>query len=158
MGSTLVSFCLSLLYTVQGAGAFTKDEIKNLTYLQVKGTGLANQCPIVKSDTSDLSLGAGKYRLEHLCLEPTQFTVKEQNKKGESEFVNTKLMTRLTYSLDEISGDFEIKSDGSVSFKEEDGIDYAAVTVQLPGMGGLGRVSQVGHCAPMGASRRSSRE
>lgn len=46
-------------------------------------------------------------------------------------------MTRLTYSLDEISGDFEIKPDGSVAFKEEDGIDYAAVTVQLPGEGGL---------------------
>lgn len=126
----------STFSTAQGAGAFTKDEIKNLTYLQVKGTGLANQCPIVKSDTSALSLGAGKYRLEHLCLEPTQFTVKEQSKKGDSEFVNTKLMTRLTYSLDEISGDFEVKSDGSVAFKEEDGIDYAAVTVQLPGEDG----------------------
>ena len=42
-------------------------------------------------------------------------------------------MTRLTYTLDEIEGPFEVSSDGSVNFKEEDGIDYAAVTVQLPG-------------------------
>jgi hypothetical protein len=27
----------------------------------------------------------------------------------------------------------QVASDGSVNFKEEDGIDYAAVTVQLPG-------------------------
>merc|ERR1711998_454011 len=48
------------------------------------------------------------------------------------EFVNTKLMTRQTYSLDGISGTMEQK-DGKLSFIEEDGIDYAATTVQLPG-------------------------
>merc|ERR1719328_623210 len=42
-------------------------------------------------------------------------------------------MTRLTYTLDEISGKFKVGSDGSVELKEEDGIDYAATTVQLPG-------------------------
>lgn len=55
-------------------------------------------------------------------------------KKGEpvKEFVNTKLMTRQTYSLDGISGSLEVK-DGKAVFTEEDGIDYAATTVQLPG-------------------------
>ncbi|CAN1225057.1 Oxygen-evolving enhancer protein 1, chloroplastic [Linum grandiflorum] len=42
-------------------------------------------------------------------------------------------MTRLTYTLDEIEGPFEVASDGTVKFEEKDGIDYAAVTVQLPG-------------------------
>merc|ERR1711907_433962 len=56
-----------------------------------------------------------------------------QIKGGESDFVDTKLMTRLTYTLDDISGKMKIGSDGSVSFIEEDGIDYAPSTVQMPG-------------------------
>jgi photosystem II oxygen-evolving enhancer protein 1 len=38
-------------------------------------------------------------------MEPTSFTVKEESafKGGESEFVKTKLMTRLTYTLDAVS-------------------------------------------------------
>jgi photosystem II oxygen-evolving enhancer protein 1 len=37
-------------------------------------------------------------------MEPTSFTVKEdsQFKGGDTEFVATKLMTRLTYTLDEV--------------------------------------------------------
>merc|ERR1712087_859911 len=54
-------------------------------------------------------------------------------KGAKADFVKTKLMTRLTYTLDEISGRFKVGSDGSVELKEEDGIDYAATTVQLPG-------------------------
>ena len=42
-------------------------------------------------------------------------------------------MTRLTYTLDEISGRFKVGGGGSVELIEEDGIDYAATTVQLPG-------------------------
>merc|ERR1719375_2740297 len=42
-------------------------------------------------------------------------------------------MTRLTYSLDAMSGKMTIGADGKVSFKEEDGVDYAPTTVQLPG-------------------------
>ncbi len=40
-----------------------------------------------------------------MCIEPTSFTVKEESsfKGGESEFVRTKLMTRLTYTLDAVS-------------------------------------------------------
>lgn len=48
------------------------------------------------------------------------------------EFVNTKLMTRQTYSLEGISGDLEVK-DGKAVFTEKDGMDYAATTVQMPG-------------------------
>ena len=45
----------------------------------------------------------------------------------------TKLMTRLTYTLDEMSGSFKVDGSGNVQLKEEDGIDSAPVTVQLPG-------------------------
>merc|ERR1719240_1478506 len=49
-------------------------------------------------------------------MEPTSVKVKEESqyRGAESEFIDTKLMTRLT-------------------FTEEDGIDYAPTTVQLPG-------------------------
>lgn len=48
---------------------------------------------------------SGEYKLEKFCMEPTSFTVKEESsfKGGESEFVKTRLMTRLTYTLDEVS-------------------------------------------------------
>ena len=80
-------------------------------------------------------LKPGAYKFEKFCMEPTSFTVKEESqfKGGDAEFVPTKLTTRLTYTLDEMSGQFKIDGSGNVELKEEDGIDYAAVTVQLPG-------------------------
>lgn len=43
-------------------------------------------------------------RFQKMCMEPTSFTVKEdsQFKGGDTDFVKTKLMTRLTYTLDEV--------------------------------------------------------
>ncbi|KAJ0788436.1 putative outer membrane protein/outer membrane enzyme PagP, beta-barrel [Helianthus annuus] len=40
-------------------------------------------------------------------------------------------MTRLTYTLDEIEGPFEVSQDGTIKFDKKDGIDYAAVTVRF---------------------------
>merc|ERR1712216_934888 len=40
-------------------------------------------------------------------------------------------MTRQTYTLDGISG--KLEGGGGITFTEEDGIDYAPTTVQLPG-------------------------
>ena len=113
----------------------TYDEFQGLTYLQVKGTGLANTCSVVETGGSGSSIKSGDYNLEKFCMEPTSFTVKEESsfKAGESEFVKTKLMTRLTYTLDGMTGSFKVGSDGSVAIQEKDGLDYAAVTVQLPG-------------------------
>ena len=118
------------------AHAFTYDELQGLTYLQVKGSGLANTCPTIAGGSANpKDIKPGSYKLQKFCLEPTSFTVKEESqfKGGESDFVKTKLMTRLTYTLDEISGQFKIDGNGNVELKEEDGIDYAAVTVQLAG-------------------------
>ncbi len=114
----------------------TFEEINSLTYNEVKGSGTANQCPALASPAVDgFKFAAGNYQIKKLCLEPTKFQVKAESpfKSGEKEFQDTKLMTRLTYTLDEIEGPFTVGSDGSVKFKEVDGIDYAATTVQLPG-------------------------
>ena len=126
---------------VSGANAegvpkrLTYDEIQSKTYLEVKGSGTANQCPTIDGGVDKFAFKAGKYQAKKLCLEPTSFTVKAEgvSKNAPPEFQNTKLMTRLTYTLDEIEGPFEVSSDGTIKFEEKDGIDYAAVTVQLPG-------------------------
>lgn len=113
----------------------TYDEIQSKTYMEVKGTGTANQCPTIDGGTETFAVKPGKYNAKKFCLEPTSFTVKAETvgKNAPPEFQKTKLMTRLTYTLDEIEGPFEVASDGTIKFEEKDGIDYAAVTVQLPG-------------------------
>uniref|UniRef100_A0A1J3IJU6 33 kDa subunit of oxygen evolving system of photosystem II n=1 Tax=Noccaea caerulescens TaxID=107243 RepID=A0A1J3IJU6_NOCCA len=126
---------------VSGANAegvpkrLTFEEIQSKTYMEVKGTGTANQCPTIEGGLESFAIKPGKYYAKKFCLEPTSFTVKTEgvSKNSASDFQNTKLMTRLTYTLDEIEGPFEVASDGTVKFIEKDGIDYAAVTVQLPG-------------------------
>ncbi|XP_068657222.1 oxygen-evolving enhancer protein 1, chloroplastic-like [Aristolochia californica] len=126
---------------VSGAAAegvpkrLTYDEIQSLTYMEVKGTGTANQCPTIDGGVDSFAFKPGKYNVKKLCLEPTSFTVKAEgvSKNAPAEFQKTKLMTRLTYTLDEIEGPFEVSPDKTVKFEEKDGIDYAAVTVQLPG-------------------------
>lgn len=40
---------------------------------------------------------------------------------------------RQTYTLDGVGGDLKVGDDGKIKFLENDGIDYAATTVQLPG-------------------------
>ena len=54
----------------------TYDEFQGLTYLQVKGTGLANTCSVVETGGSGSAIKAGDYNLEKFCMEPTSFTVK----------------------------------------------------------------------------------
>ncbi|KAM0970571.1 hypothetical protein ACFX13_018878 [Malus domestica] len=140
--SKIAGFALATsALVVSGAGAegspkrLTFDEIQSKTYLEVKGTGTANQCPTIDGGTEAFAFKPGKYTAKKFCLEPTSFTVKAESvsKNAPPEFQNTKLMTRLTYTLDEIEGPFEVAPDGTVKFEEKDGIDYAAVTVQLPG-------------------------
>ncbi|XP_020095067.1 oxygen-evolving enhancer protein 1, chloroplastic-like [Ananas comosus] len=126
---------------VSGASAegvpkrLTYDEIQSKTYMEVKGTGTANQCPTIEGGVDSFAFKPGKYYMKKFCLEPTSFTVKAEgvNKNSTPEFQKTKLMTRLTYTLDEIEGPLEVSPDGTIKFEEKDGIDYAAVTVQLPG-------------------------
>jgi photosystem II oxygen-evolving enhancer protein 1 len=119
---------------VLSANAITSEVRNQLSYEQVKGTGLANRCNEVVGKDSISVPGSG-YSLVDLCLEPKTWQVEEEvaNKQGDvtEQFVNTKLMTRQTYTLDGISG--KLEGGNGITFKEEDGIDYAPTTVQLPG-------------------------
>merc|ERR1719502_834605 len=130
---------LALATGVQSAsaGPFTRSEIASLTYDQIKGTGLANTCPKVESAGGDaIKLSSGKkYKIDEFCLEPTSFQVLEEKltKSGlVTEPVNTKVTTRQTYVLTGIEGDL-VQDAGKLAFIEQDGIDYAPTTVQLPG-------------------------
>lgn len=118
---------------VAPAQALTKSEINELSYLQVKGTGLANRCAeVVGEDT--ITPKAGQ-KLVDMCIEPKAWAVEEEIGKGgktEKKFVNAKVMTRQTYTLEGIEGVIGT-SNGKITFKEQEGIDYAATTVQLPG-------------------------
>jgi len=114
------------------AQALTKSEIQQLSYLQVKGTGLANRCAeVVGEDTITPKSGQ---KLVDMCIEPKAWAVEEEiGKAGKTEkkFVNSKVMTRQTYTLEGIEG--VIDNGGSITFTEKEGIDYAATTIQLPG-------------------------
>lgn len=108
-----------------------------LTYDEVLGTGLANTCPqLGETSRGSIVLDSGQsYVLRDVCLEPTSFFVKEEpiNKRQEAELVPGKPLTRYTSSLDQVSGRLDIDPDGSLVFHEEDGFDFQAITVQLPG-------------------------
>jgi len=94
--------------------------------------GLANRCPEVLGEDS-IKPKSGQ-KLVEMCIEPKAWAVEEEIGKGgrtEKKFVNSKVMTRQTYTLDGIEGN--IKNDGKIQFTETEGIDYAPCTVQLPG-------------------------
>jgi len=132
-GKAALAGAAALSIMAAPAQALTKTEINELTYLQVKGTGLANRCPeVVGEDT--ISPKSGQ-KLVDMCIEPKAWAVEEEvGKAGKTEkkFVNSKVMTRQTYTLDGVEGALSVEG-GNIVFKEKEGIDYAATTVQLPG-------------------------
>jgi len=114
------------------ANALTKSQINELSYLQVKGTGLANRCAEVVGEGS-ITPKTGQ-KLTQMCIEPKAWAVEEEVGRGgktEKKFVNSKVMTRQTYTLEGIEGVLNVGSE--ITFTEKEGIDYAATTVQLPG-------------------------
>ena len=113
------------------------DARELLTYEDIRGTGLANKCPLL-SETSrgSITIDSGEsYKIKELCMQPTAFFVKEEplNKRQEAEFIAGKILTRKTSSLDQIQGDLKVNEDGSLTFEEQDGFDFQAITVLLPG-------------------------
>lgn len=130
----LLAVCISFLTACAESPAMSREA---MTYDQIMGTGLANLCPQVSEvSRGSIPLDSSKsYTLTNLCLQPTTFLVKEEaaNKRQKSEYVSTKLMTRATSSIDAVQGDLKVNSDGSLTFVEEDGLDFQPITVQLPG-------------------------
>jgi photosystem II oxygen-evolving enhancer protein 1 len=41
---------------LQSASALTYDQLQGLTYLQVKGSGIANTCPVLESGSTNLKV------------------------------------------------------------------------------------------------------
>jgi photosystem II oxygen-evolving enhancer protein 1 len=132
-GKFAVAGALAFGLATAPANALTKAEINQLSYLQVKGTGLANRCAeVVGEDTITPKSGQ---KLVDMCIEPKAWAVEEEVGKAgklEKKFVNSKVMTRQTYTLEAIEGPIDV-SGGKIVFTEKEGIDYAPTTVQLPG-------------------------
>ncbi len=130
-----LALCLGVL-TACSEGPASATDVP-LSYDQIRGTGLANNCPQLAETTRGyIPIDPNQsYVLKDLCIQPTTFFVKEEptNKRQEAEYVPGKLLTRLTSSLDQIRGPLKVDQDGSLTFVEEDGIDFQAITVQLPG-------------------------
>ncbi len=133
--SVLLALCLGLLTACSdSANAQSREQ---LTYDDILGTGLANTCPqLEETRRGAIPISPNQtYTLSDMCLEPQQYFVKEEpaNKRKEAEFIAGKLLTRDTSTLEQITGVIESGDDGVLTFKERDGIDFQAITVQLPG-------------------------
>ena len=131
-----LAMCLGLI-TACSDGPANAVNPQDLTYDEILNTGLANKCPQVSEFTrGSLPIEPGQtYLVDDLCLEPQEYFVKEEplNKRQEAEYVQGKLLTRYTTSLEQISGKITVDEDGVVTFVETGGIDFQPVTVQLPG-------------------------
>ena len=132
--ATFLALCLTVL-TACSNSEMASD--KPLTYNDIRNTGLANNCPEL-SETARGSIPLdpnSSYVLTDLCMQPTNYFVKEEpaNKRQEAEFVPGKILTRKTSSLEQVTGSLEFNEDGSLTFKELYGIDFQAITVLLPG-------------------------
>jgi photosystem II oxygen-evolving enhancer protein 1 len=130
-----IALCLGFL-TACSEGPASAASVP-LTYDQIRGTGLANNCPqLTETSRGSIPIDSSKtYILKGLCLEPTSYYIKEEpvNKRQEAAFVQGKALTRLTSTIDQVSGSLKVTSDDKLTFIEEDGLDFQATTVQLPG-------------------------
>jgi hypothetical protein len=87
---------IPLLFGAQAANAITSDQVRSLTYEEVKGTGLANRCTELASSNGEISInGKNKFKIADLCLEPKSFQIEQEvntrkkggNSKGELHFL-----------------------------------------------------------------------
>lgn len=69
---------------VMPAEAITKAENEQLSYLQVKGSGLANRCPEVIGEGS-INVGGKKLKVTDLCIEPKSWQVRFKFSSVEKE-------------------------------------------------------------------------
>ncbi|NEO56306.1 MAG: Photosystem II manganese-stabilizing polypeptide [Okeania sp. SIO3B5] len=131
--AALLAVCLSFL-TACSEGP---DSSQTLTYEDIVNTGLANNCPeLPETARGSIALDRdSSYILTDLCIQPTEYFVKEEptNKRQKAEFVEGRKLTRYTSSLDQVTGDLIFDADNALTFKEQYGIDFQPITVLLPG-------------------------
>lgn len=135
---TIIASCLALCLGVLTACSSSSDVSRNeLTYDDILNTGIANTClELPDSSRGTIPIKAGEqYTIRDLCLEPREYFVKEEpvSKRQKAEFIQGKLLTRYTSSLDQIQGTVDANADGTLTFTEIDGIDFQPATVLLPG-------------------------
>ena len=133
---TVLALFLGLLTACSGP---TIDSA-SLSYDDIKGSGIANTCPQLTGTNMDsIAIDAGQsYQIKALCLQPETFLVKEaasakrQMKHKEAKFVTSKLLTRKSSTLDQVSGQLQFEPNGRFTFIEQGGFDFQPITVQRP--------------------------
>lgn len=128
-----LAICLGVLTTFSQV-AFAADDTP-LTYEQIKGSGLAKNCPQLPDGEDSIQLQSGKsYQLVDLCLQPSNFFVKEEptTKRQKPKYISAKEVTFGASTLDLVRGDLTVGADNRLTFSEKDGYDFGAVTVQTP--------------------------
>ena len=132
--ASLMALCLSMLTACSSSTELSRNE---LTYDDILNTGIANTClELPDSSRGTIPIASDKsYVIRDLCIEPKEYFVKEEpvSKRQKAEFIQGKLLTRYTSSLDQIQGKIDTNSDGTLTFTEIDGIDFQPATVLLPG-------------------------
>lgn len=134
--AALLIVCLGFLTACSDDVAQAYDP-KKVTYDEIVNTGLANKCPEISEFTrGTIPISVDQpLAIVDMCLEPQQYFVKEEptNKRQEAKFVEGKLLTRDTTSLEQIRGTLTVDEQGVLTLTELDGIDFQIITVQLPG-------------------------
>ena len=132
--ASFLALCLGVLTACSSSGEVNK---RDLSYDDILNTGIANSClELPDSSRGTIPIQAGsQYEIRDLCIEPREYFVKEEpvSKRQKAEFIQGKLLTRYTSSLDQIQGKIDTNSDGTLTFTEIDGIDFQPATVLLPG-------------------------
>ncbi|MBF2058575.1 MAG: photosystem II manganese-stabilizing polypeptide [Cyanobacterium sp. T60_A2020_053] len=129
-------FCIGFLSACSDNSAQAYDP-NTTTYDEIVNTGLANKCPQISEftrGTIDISVDQ-PLAVVDMCLEPQEYFVKEEpvSKRKEAEFIEGKILTRDTSSLEQIRGTIATNEEGVLTFQELDGIDFQIITVLLPG-------------------------
>jgi photosystem II oxygen-evolving enhancer protein 1 len=133
--AALLALCIGFLTACSDAASATS--VEELTYDQIRNTGLANNCPqITETKRGSIPIERGQaYVITGMCLEPTNYFVKEEstNKRQGASYIAGKPLTRLTSTIDQVTGRLSASADGSLVFQEQDGFDFQAITVKMPG-------------------------
>lgn len=132
----LVVAFLALFMGFLTACGQSPTDVSSLSYEEIRGTGLANSCPeITEFRRGSITIDPNRtYKLVDLCLEPTNYAVKPEptGKRQEAKFIDGKPLTRYTTTIDQVQGTLTSDAKG-LTFVEEDGFDFQATTVLLPG-------------------------
>ena len=129
--AVVLALCLTFFTTACSGGTDANRGESNVTYDDIRNTGKANDCPTIgDSARGSIPLVAGqKYELRGICMHPVQVYAKEEpkNARQQAEFVEGKILTRYTSSLDEVYGDLTVNESG-LQFQEKGGIDFQPIT------------------------------